>query len=500
MMNRGFDEGYEFFSQNVGAQLAAMVESGRVRDLNAEIAKLQGEIAALGTNKTIETLSGDIAEFFHADTFNMDAILNGSRTRAEVPRVHSFGSADVLLKNGGKVLDQYQIKYWADGAKSAKAQAVSLQEAAAKPSTNVGAAKRIAEEGSALTDPVYKGMKRLVADDQLLDSEAFLTRKISEEAAKRPEQVGRYDDARGNLTSVVKDKDGVSSKRLTRDESKHLARESKDGSLDLGDHGLSADQLMEAKHIAKASLKAGLSAAAIAALLQAAPSIIASIEELQREGEIDIERIKDDGRDVLSTGSAAFVTGALTAAITDMMQSGKLGEQFINANSAIIASATVIAVNAFRGAISLAKGETSGKEYADSILRDTFVSCCALTAGMLGQSACPIPAVGYMLGSFIGSVVGGVGYEAGKKVFVSFAVESGATFFGLVDQNYELPDELLEKIGIDVFHYDEFELLEPAIDFHEPDVPDLGLVEIQSPTISFPSRGVIAVGRVGYIY
>ena len=97
-------------------------------------------------------------------------------------------------------------------------------------------------------------------------------------------------------------------------------------------------------------------------------------------------------------------------------------------------------------------------------------------------------------------MVGGVGYEAGKKVFVSFAVESGATFCGLVDQNYELPDELLEKIGIDVFHYDEFELLEPAIDFHEPDVPDLGLVEIQSPTISFPSRGVIAVGRVGYIY
>ena len=497
-MNPGFAEGYDYFARCAGGQLAAMVESGRVADLNAEIAKLQSEIAALGTNKTIETLSGDIAEFFHADTFNMDAILNGSRTRAEVPRVNSFGSADVLLKNGDQILDQYQIKYWADGAKSAKAQAASLQEAASNPSTSAGATSRIAEGGSP-ADPVYKGMKRLVADDQLPESEAFLSRKISEEAAKRPEQVGRYKDTKDSLTSVVKDKDGVSSKPLTREESKQLARESKEGTLDLSEHGISANQLMEARHIAKASLKAGLSAAAIAALLQAAPSIIASIEEFQREGEIDIDRMKSDGRDVLGVGGSAFVTGALTAALTDILLSGKLGEQFMSANSAVIASATVVAFNAIKGAVALAKGDTSGREYADSILRDTFVSCYALSAGMLGQTACPIPAVGYMLGSFIGSVVGGVGYEAGKQVFVSFAVENGATFFGLVDQNYELPNEVLEKIGIDVFRYDEFELQEPTIDFHEPDMPELGIIEVQPPEISFPKRGVIAVGKVGYI-
>lgn len=494
-MNQGFKDGYEFFVQSVGAQRAGFVESARIEDLNAEITKLHKEIESLGIKKTVDTMSGDIAEFFLADTFNMDAILNSSENRASVPRVNTFASPDVVLDSG----ESFQVKYYANGAKSAKAQSKSLREALHDPKTSKGAQKSLADGRLSLDDPVYKDMERLIPDDQLPDAEKYLKRKVSKESAGRPSEAKRYADTQDHLTSTVSDKDGISSKTLSREESKQIARESKDGELELSGHGISADQLMKAKHIAKASLKAGLSAAAIAALLQAAPSVIESIQELYRDGQIGLDRLREDGGDVIGAGGSAFITGALTAALTDIVQSGKLGEEFVGIPSAVIASAAVIAFNAFRNGVSVAKGELDTRSYADSILRDTFVSSCALTSGMLGQTVIPIPAIGYMLGSFIGSAVGGLAYQSGKQAFISFSVASGATFFGLVEQDYELPDAVLNEIGLDVFEYDQFMFDEPALDVFNPGFAELRMTEEAPPVISLPRRGVIAVGKVGYV-
>lgn len=54
--------------------------------------------------------------------------------------------------------------------------------------------------------------------------------------------------------------------------------------------------------------------------------------------------------------------------------------------------------------------------------------------------------LGFMLGSFVGSVVGSFAYNVGHNVFMSFCVDTGFTMFGLVDQNYELPDEVMEAV------------------------------------------------------
>lgn len=494
-MSDGFKDGYEFYVRAAGAQLAALTESARIEAIDREIGKLYREIAELGTNKTVETLSGDIAEFYHADTFNIDAILNDSSNRAYVPRVNTFASPDVVLDTG----EAFQIKYYADGAKSARAQAVSLEEASRNPHTSSGAIKTLASDGATGSDPIYDGMGRLIPDDQLTEADAFLDKKIAKESVVRPDEVRRYSETKEKLTSTVSDRDGISSKGLSREESKQLARESKEGSLDLGNHGISADQLMEAKHIAKASLKAGLSAAAIAALLQAAPSIIESIQELAQEGSIDLGRLQEDGADTVAAGGSAFVTGALTAALTDMAQSGKLGESLVGLPSAVIASATVIAFNALKNGIRMAHGEMDQRSYADAILNDTFIASCALASGMLGQAACPIPALGYMLGSFVGSAVGGLTYQAGKQAFISFSVEHGATFFGLVDQDYELPDSVLNEIGLDVFEYDRFAFERPALDVFAPSYAEIETSEGPKPAITLPRRGVIAVGKVGYV-
>lgn len=494
-MNTKFQEGYKYYARSAGTQINAFIESARIDKLNAEIAKLQSDIASLGTNKNVDFLSGDIAEFFHADTFNMDAILNGSRNRAEAPRLTSFGSPDIKLASG----ELYQVKYYADGVRSARAQSISLGEAARNSKTGTSALKRLAENNVSVTDPIYKGMKRLIPDEQLPDAKEDLRRKIAKEYATRPDEAERYSDAYDQLAGVVRDKDGITSKKLSREESKQLAQESKEGKLDLSSHGISSDQLVRAHHIAKASLRAGISAAAIAALLQTAPSIIACIGELQRDGSIDLDRLREDGGDVLDTSGSAFLTGSITAALTDMVQSGKLGEQLSNTNSAVIAAAAIMAFNAIRGGINVAKGNMDTYSYADSILRDAFISSCALTTGMLSQAACPIPAIGYMLGSFIGSAVGGLTYQVGKQAFISFLVDRGATFFGLVEQDYELPESIMREIGLDVFQYDEFVLKESEVDFFVPDEANIETIREQFPIITLPRRGVIAVGKAGYV-
>lgn len=58
-----------------------------------------------------------------------------------------------------------------------------------------------------------------------------------------------------------------------------------------------------------------------------------------------------------------------------------------------------------------------------------------------------LPGIGFALGSLLGCSVAVV-YNIGKKL-ISFCVDTGFTCFGLVEQNYELPEEVLHEMGIE---------------------------------------------------
>lgn len=491
-----FMEGYDYFARSSGAQVAANVSSQRIAELNSEISNLLQDIESLGTNKSVDFLSGDIAEFLHARTFNVDAILNDSSNRATVPRTTGYATPDVVLDSG----EQFQIKYYSDGPNSAKAQSVSHQQALKNSNTSTGAERAITEGGSNPKDPIYKNMKRVIPGDQAEDAEKYLRRKISEESVKRPDEVERYQDTLDNLTDVVSDEEGNASKRVSREESKEIAREAKRDDLDLSDHGISTEEMVKARHILKHSLKAGMSAAMIAAVLKAAPYIISSIQELHANGELDFDHLQAVGSDILGTGATAFVTGAISSAVVEALQSGKFGEAATGANPAIVASLTVIAINAARNGYKVAKGDMEAREFADCVVRDTFVSALALLGGTAGAAALPVlPMFGYLLGSFVGSAIGGITYKAGQELFMSFAVSNGITFFGIVEQDYQLPDEVLKELGVEVFEYEHFNYDQPSIDFFEPGRVQFDTIEPLRIEYSFPRRGVIGLGKVGYV-
>ena len=123
-------------------------------------------------------------------------------------------------------------------------------------------------------------------------------------------------------------------------------------------------------------------------------------------------------------------------------------------------------------------------ELVDSLIRDMYVSSCSLILGGITQSIIEIPVLGFMLGSLVGSVIGSFAYSTSYKTYISFCIDTEFTMFGIVDQNYTLPDNILKEIGLEVFEYDAFE----PITF-----------EYNTICITLLRRGVIGVNQIGYI-
>lgn len=491
----GFKEGYSFYTDSIGPAAAAQMGDLWVEQLNERINQLEIDLLSFSdSEKTIDFLSGDVAEYWYADTFNIDAFLRGSSDVAEVPRSTGFATPDVRLKSGGK----FQVKQYADGARSAKAQATSFLEASKKPETARAASQAIAD-GANPHDPIYEGMKRVIPEGQTDNAVSSLRKKIAKEARNRPEQVRQLKDTLDNLTETVSNEEGVSSKPLHRETSKEIAREAKQGKLDLKSKGISSDQLVKLKHVAKSSLKMGMSAAAIAIAVKAAPVIASAVREAALEGGVDIEQLISGSIKMGQAGVGAFLAGTITAALTEAAESGLLGETLQDVLPGTIAMAAVLAMESLKEGLKLAKGEIDGVQFAEAMFRKTYYALIALGGGALGQSALPIPVLGYLLGSLAGSLAAGVTYEIGSTIFVGLCVEKGLTFFGLVEQDYTLPPHVLEEIGIEAFEYESFIYDSPALELFEPQAPRLVSCPLEQFKVSFPRRGLIAFNKVGYL-
>ncbi len=95
-------------------------------------------------------------------------------------------------------------------------------------------------------------------------------------------------------------------------------------------------------------------------------------------------------------------------------------------------------------------------------------------------------------------MVGAFAYHGAYQAIISICVETGFSVFGLVEQDYQLPEEVLKEVGLDVFeptawsfdefHPDSFCLDDFTFDEFQPDGLD----------IQFLKRGVIGVRKIGY--
>ena len=499
----GFEDGYEYYAKDTAGIAAADIGYHYIGTVNSEIDGLVNSINNMkGFNTDIAALKGDVAEYWHSGTFNVDAAVKGSSHRAFVDRSHDFASMDVSTNfdNG------YGLKYYKNGVESAKQQAKSIferfneyQSQGGKDKLDEFLRKRGYTDDTILSDPIYSGQLRLIPSDQLNEAVSWLERKILEEASIRPEQVKRYQETLDLLRDKIQDSKGNSSIPLTREDAEKLARLAKEGGLDPSELGLTTEELIKYEYVLKQAFKAGLTAATITMVLKVAPEIFRAIEYLIKNGELNEKLFKKIGFAALEGASEGFVRGTIAAAITTCCKAGLWGSALKSIDPTIVGAVTVLVIDTMKNSYKVATGKMTKQELANELIKEMFTTTCALAMGTVSQALIEVPVLGFMIGSFVGSLAGSFIYHIGYSTAISFCVDTGFTMFGLVDQNYELPEDVMREIGIDVFDYEKFDYAKVELQKFEYNKFQVASFRADSLDIHFLRRGVIGISQIGYI-
>ena len=515
-MSIAFEQGLKFVSDNMGAALGGQMSQLWIDTINSQIESISNDIMAKvqSTDLPADKLQGFVAEIWHSGTFNADSAVHHSVATAKAPDVNTYASADVEF--GGS---RASLKYYKDAKSSYAAQSetpyeryMHLKAKADKAGKSYESLdeflgkRKIKKED--MHKSMYQGQAKLIPTNQLLDAQNLLDKKIAvAQANGKLDQVARYKEVQATLTDILSDKKGNKSIPLSREDAQRLTRAVKEGNLDqelLSECGLDINQLVTAKDIMSEAFSAGLSAAVISFVIGIAPTIIDGISMLVSEGEIDPKLFAEMGYKGLSSAARGFINGSITAALVACCQSGKLGTTLMGANASMISTAVVLMIGTLESGIRLATGRINKAQMAEEMSRLYITTAFSVGGGIAASvwfvEIPPLAMAAYMLGSFIGGVIGGFAYNIGHSLFMSFCVDSGCTFFGLVDQNYELPQEILDEIGIDIFEYEKFDYETFQYDSFQFDAFTPDAFEYDKFGITIIRRGVIGVGKIGYQY
>lgn len=440
----------------------------------------------------VSKFKGYVAEEWHAGTFNINAIRNNSENRAEAVHSNKGGSVDIDT-NFGK---QYSSKYYESAEKAEKAQAALFSDS-----------KEIK----------YQGQERLIAEGQTKDAEYWagrreITTKYNTEkdpvVAKNLSKAHR--ETAKHLTEKVSDGEGNESKPLSIKKSEQIAKEAKKGKFDPEKHNIKKSEHIE--YIAKEdeyhidyidkALKAGLTAAAITAITQLVPEFYKAIDYLIKNGEIDVQQLKNSGVKIMSASAESFLRGSIAYGVELAIQEGLLGAAMKAVPPTVVGAMVTIVMGTIKSSILVAAGKMTPREmgvkFIDTVVISTGYLAAIKIGGIIGQALAPnLPLIGYAIGSLIGCSVAVV-YNIGKKKLISFCVDTGFTCFGLVDQNYELPESVLDELGIGTANISRAEINRSQVST-TGSVGNVDRTNYETVQMTMVKRGVIGVNKVGYV-
>ena len=159
----------------------------------------------------------------------------------------------------------------------------------------------------------------------------------------------------------------------------------------------------------------------------------------------------------------------------------------------------VITIETVKNSILLAQGKITAREMGGKLIDTSITTFAFLGAmklgGMIGQSIAPqLPVVGFLIGSLIGCGCCAV-YQIGKKCLISFCKDSGFTCFGLVEQEYSLPDEALKDMGVDLAKIQMANVQRANIQY-----ANIKGANTNSIQLKMIRRGVFSLNKIGYVY
>ena len=478
-----WQQGWDFATEIMGADFAAFTGEEYVSAVEAAVQQLEININNHQyRNLGIKQLQGYMLEEWAAGTFNIDAIAADSSYRTEVLHSVAKDSTDVLLKYDDQIAAGYSAKSYADGAKSA------IEQARLNPDTR---------------QPSYQGQGRLIPSDQLLDAQTEAHRQFLRNQVTRPEVSRAYSDTEKNLIDSISTDDGTKSIPVTRDNLEKIARESNQQRFKAENYSVSVDSAIQTEYLLRQALKAGYTASAITVVFQLAPEIFKAIDYLVKNGELDIQLIKTMGIKGLSAGAEGFLRGAVASTVKILCDAGKLGETLKDINPTVLGTVVALVINTVKNSILVAgermDAQQMGAEFVDNIVISTGYLLGSKIGGSIGQLiGGGLPVVGYLLGSLIGTSFCVI-YNIGKKKLISFCVDTGFTCFGLVEQNYKLPEAVLHAMGIETIPVPRANV--DRADISRTQIAGTKIEKTQYETIDITvlRRGLIGVNKIGYV-
>ena len=491
--SKDFLSGWDFMSDAMVANIAAGMADADIRnnvminqkiDRDNQLAQQVNEYIEQFKNSMnnhpyknlhSEQLKGYVAESWHEYTFNLDAVEHGSNHRARTLDSNEFGSVDIET-NFGK---NYSLKY-SNTAKSSENMQAVLE-------IRTGKAK-------------YRSQERLIPAEQVPEAKSIARRNALKNSTTRPEVAAAHNEVENKLVGTISDDNGISSKKLSVEEAKQIAEEVKNNRFDPENHGYKKRVLRKPVKIKyfRGAMKAGVSAAVISAAMQIVPELYKVVVHLIKEGQLSIEQLKRSGKKMFSASGEAFLKGATAYSLEALIKKGVFGQVINNMNPSVIGAMVLIISETVKDSLLLAAGKLSPREMGIKFVDNTINTSIMLATGSIFQALTPtLPVFGYLIGTLLGSAIAVV-FNIGKNKFISFCVDSGFTAFGLVDQNYQIPEEVLKEMGVDVIPIPRVEV--PTVEIERTPVgSDIRRIDYETIKFTVLKRGLIGVNRVGYV-
>ena len=442
-----------------GQQADAYV--ARVEDALDDVVRKMGYLAR--NKKDIHYAKGDVAEAWHAGTFNVDTARRGLDASAHAPRDAS--PIDVSVR--GTATEHAQLKYFRSPDDTARA----------------------------ISHPKYADLdQKVVPADQLDGVREAAARLASRNIQNRPGVADSYTHTSDTADDRIR-MDGAASRPLTEPGARELTKELRaKQDLEREIFGLTPAQVIQWQDILRQSTTAAVRGAVISAALQSAPHLVAIARKGWETGEISVKDFDPLARAIPSTLLRSGVAGGLSAAIVGSARVGALGSALQQVDPTLVAAGVTLAISAYETSIEAARGDITWPMAATRISEDAIVLAGAMGGAAVGQTLIPIPMLGALVGNIVGAAVARLSIDQVNTVVLGIATETGWTVFGVVDQNYTVPPEILEASGWNVLDIRKLEMR--RLDFKRLQPTTLELRNVEMTVLR---RGVVSFGRVAFL-
>lgn len=341
------------------------------------------------TGQSAAIKGGFAAETFHAESFNLDAILKDKDVRAFTDSCANtpLGRNDplhdiVVMKDGEQVLGS-QLKFFKDADATQKAFRSSKDGVHRYEQSDVF----------------------LAPADQIEGIRSSAHKAVLKNQQTRPEVSRAAEKVRDNTVGQL-DVDGVQSTPLSKRQAEHLGTGSKTGK--------DAHESLQASYLNKATLQQSARAAGSAAVITAVTAgCINSFQCIQqvKNGKMTVEQatLQILQETVIAAGDSALKAGVATASVSMAARSmpglfaGTVFKRSLASGG--IAGATVCAVDAVQCIVLYAAGKMSLEELETRTGKNILQTSAAVVGASVGAA---VGALGGPVGAFIGSLVGGM--------------------------------------------------------------------------------------------